>query len=150
MMKQSVQELDIGGVRNPDTIYRPVPGYVDLYSGLDGSIVQGGVGLLDQKEHRGSRGPKTPGYSYVRVSGKTLKAHQLVAAAFLGLCPPGLEIRHTDGPQGHPYSPENTYVYFDGEYEKRHCRTCRKRVWRERDAKRKLARMNVKRSDQQQ
>lgn len=37
------------------------------------------------------------GYPRVRVNGKNYTVHRLVAAAFLGPCPEGMEVRHLDG-----------------------------------------------------
>lgn len=48
---------------------------------------------------------KRDGYGYVDfcVNGhrRCLKVHQLVAAAFKGLCPAGMEVRHKDGVKSH-------------------------------------------------
>ena len=81
----------------PVTMHRPVPDYDDLYAGMDGSLVEAGRGELVQHEAKKKRGPKTRGYFDVRVGGRSLKVHQLVAAAFLGPCPPGMEVRHANG-----------------------------------------------------
>jgi hypothetical protein len=132
-------------------IYRPVPGYDDLYAGMDGTIISGMRGELIPK-------PAANGYLrvYVPKRGKK-KVHQLVAAAFLGPRPPGMVTRHADGikehvalsnlcygtnkdnsqdavrhgtifnskktecPQGHEYTPENVYITPAGT---RHCRIC--------------------------
>lgn len=153
------------------TLYRPVPGYTDLYAGMDGTIVHGGTGRpLAQSCHSAS------GYWRVHVPeiGKR-KVHQLVAAAFLGQRPEGLETRHSDGvkshngignlcygtrkdnaqdcvrhgslpnthktecPQGHPYTPENTYTYDGG----RRCRRCTYEQIKEREKEsRRIAKQN--------
>lgn len=79
-------------------LHRPVPGYSDLYADIDGGIVQSGVGALEQKEHRGKRAKHTAGYSTVYVKGAgTREVHPLVAAAFLGAIPPGMQVRHMNG-----------------------------------------------------
>lgn len=138
------------------TIYRPVPGYVDLYAGTDGSIIHGGKGRELKQT------PQGRGYLKVRIPNiKQELSHRLVAAAFLGPCPEGMEVRHGDGvrdnnqignlcygtvrdnaqdamrhgthqgavmsaktecPEGHQYSPENTYI--NPSTGGRHCRTC--------------------------
>jgi len=79
------------------TIYRPVPGYTDLYAGMDGTIVHGERGVLKQKSPAG-----TGGYPHVHFPAPhggttTIKVYRLVAAAFLGPKEPGLCVRHTDG-----------------------------------------------------
>jgi hypothetical protein len=43
--------------------------------------------------------PDKDGYLRVSIGGKRLAVHQLVAAAFLGPCPPGQEVRHLRGQQ---------------------------------------------------
>lgn len=158
-------------------ITRPVPGYTDLYAGMDGSLVHGEKGQLEQKI-----GPK--GYWYVSIPGVrgTVESHRLVAAAFLGPRPKGVVTRHGEGgkldnsignlcygtqrqniqdaidegrgcavfhaaktecPQGHEYTPENTYVHVgkDG-YTRRHCRVCRANKIRQRDKLRRMAKGN--------
>ena len=72
-------------------IYRPVPGYADLYAGMDGSIVHGGKGReLKQTLRR-------DGYLVVRVPNiKQELVHRLVTAAFLGPCPQDMQVRHGD------------------------------------------------------
>lgn len=138
------------------TLYRPVPGYDDLYAGMDASIVKAGYGELKQKI-----GPK--GYLYVCIPGirGSHESHRLIASAYLGPREKGVEVRHGEGgkldntpgnfcygthqqnmqdairdgrhaavhnlaktecPQGHGYTPENTYIDARGS---RHCRTCR-------------------------
>lgn len=144
-----------------DTIFRPVPDYPDLYAGMDGTIVHGGKGELAQKVYGG----RSHQYLEVHIPGTGVKmtmVHVLVAAAFLGPRPDGMQVRHADGdrfnnhlsnlcygtskdntddairhgthtslinkqkthcPQGHEYTPENTYTPPGTCY--RGCRTCR-------------------------
>lgn len=37
------------------------------------------------------------GYKVTTVNGKTVRVHRLVAAAFIGPCPDGFQVRHLDG-----------------------------------------------------
>lgn len=88
--------------------WRPIAGYVGAYEVSD----LGRVRSLDRKVFAGpsrerlSRGrvlsAYTGGrYSKVRLTvdtnGSTKNVHALVAAAFLGDCPPGLVVRHING-----------------------------------------------------
>jgi len=41
--------------------------------------------------------PTKTGYHTVKLNGKTYLVHRLVAAAFIGPCPDGLQVRHLDG-----------------------------------------------------
>lgn len=75
----------------PNTIYRPVPGYDDLYASLEGDIVKAGYGSLKQKV--GSRGYLELNIPKVGMA----NSHVLVAAAFLGPRPNGIVVRHGDG-----------------------------------------------------
>lgn len=71
------------------TIYRPVPGYEDLYAGLDSTIVHATKGLLEQKMHKGK------GYLYVTIPGHaSVHVHRIMAATFLGVRPLGMVTRH--------------------------------------------------------
>lgn len=79
-------------------IYRPVPGYDDLYAGMDGTIIHGEKGNLRQKV----AGQGYRGYHHVSIpapcGGLTVaKVYRLVAAAFLGPQPPGMHVRHING-----------------------------------------------------
>lgn len=78
-------------------IYRPVPGYADLYAGMDGTIVCGWRGTLEPKVHKRSK------YLYVCVPrikgvrrGGYKNVHVLVAEAFYGPRPKDIQIRHGD------------------------------------------------------
>lgn len=80
-------------------IYRPIPGLPDRYISMDGDVVSGLVGRsLVQRPGRG-------GYPCVRVriDGRDTRryVHVLMAAAYLGERPPGMETRHSDGDRQH-------------------------------------------------
>lgn len=69
-------------------LFRPVPGYTDLYAGMDATIVHAERGVLRKRID-----PK--GYHYVYVSGVgTRFVHQLMAHAYLGPQPKGIQVRH--------------------------------------------------------
>lgn len=74
------------------TIYRPVPGYTDLYAGMDGTIIHAERGKLEQKIW------KNKGYQYVNIPGHgAQRVYSLMAAAYLGPRPEGAHVRHADG-----------------------------------------------------
>jgi hypothetical protein len=83
------------------TEWRPIPGYESNYHVSDG----GQVKSLPRNTTRGGilrpAPSKQPGYPSVVLwrDGKqrTFKVHQLVAAAFLGPRPDGMEVRHLNG-----------------------------------------------------
>jgi hypothetical protein len=128
----------------PNTIYRPVPGYDDLYAGSDGSIVHGGKG----RELKQTR--QNNGYLKVHIPNqKQVLVHRLVAAAtnnqIGNLCYGTTRdnaqdaMRHgthqgvkmlekTECPQGHPYSDENTYM--NPNTGRRYCRICQRSAYK--------------------
>lgn len=160
-------------------IYRPVPGFLDLYAGIDGTIITGrrGIKLKQTPTHNG----------YLRVSTRTGPrfVHRLVAAAFLGPRLEDMQVRHGDGdrtnnnlmnlcygtpadnaqdsvamgthigcimraktecPQGHPYTPENTYIAPRTGF--RQCRICRAVYAKTAETKRdRAAQMRAKRAE---
>ena len=83
--------------------WRPVVGHEGRYEVSNLGRVksfwnQGGRGKsrrLEPKILVQSRGHC--GYPVVWLKGKTLLVHRIVAAAFLGPCPPGLQVRHLNG-----------------------------------------------------
>lgn len=78
------------------TVYRPVPGFTDLYAGTDGSIVKSGHGVLEPKLYANARYYKV--YTRCGRRGGTQFVHALVAAAFLGEPAEGMVVRHgSDG-----------------------------------------------------
>lgn len=71
-------------------LYRPVPGYADLYASMDGTIVLAGHGELTQRANK-------RGYLYVHIPGVgTRYVHSLVALAYLGVRPMNMQVRHGD------------------------------------------------------
>lgn len=79
------------------TIYRPVPGFVDLYAGMDGSIIHAERGQLKPKTSGGTKGYPQVHFPAPCGGTTTVKVYQLVAAAFLGEKPKGMCVRHADG-----------------------------------------------------
>lgn len=78
------------------TVYRPVPGFVDLYAGMDSSIVHAERGELEQKLYRNSR------YLQVIVPNHGQQSvHVLMAAAYLGKRETGMQVRHGDDIKTH-------------------------------------------------
>ncbi len=82
------------------TKWLPVVGYEDLYRVSD----EGQVWSMPRPTTRGGllkRYPDRHGYWWVTLTKggvqKRHPVHQLVAAAFIGPCPPGQEVRHDDG-----------------------------------------------------
>jgi hypothetical protein len=86
----------------------PVIGYEGYYEGSD----LGRVRSLRRRTASGFRGGRTlkarpnpkSGHLQVHLSVANIRTtkyvHQLVAAAFIGKCPPGREVRHLDGDTG--------------------------------------------------
>lgn len=96
-----------------DEIWKDVVGYEGLYQvsdmgrvrSLDRVVTLNRWGRTDYKHIKGimlKLNPTTAGYSSVRLCGRTPKAkhalvHILVAAAFIGPCPPKHEVNHKWG-----------------------------------------------------
>lgn len=89
--------------------WRAVPGYEGLYevSSL------GRVRSLDRYVPWGTKRAfwrgrllkptvSGTGYLYIGLAGRTDTVHRLVAAAFLGPCPPGKQVAHADGDRTNP------------------------------------------------
>lgn len=74
-------------------IYRPIVSYNDLYAGTDGSIIDGGRGC-ELKPSRHNMGYLQ---TYIPEIKRQKLTHRLIAEAFLGPCPAGMEVRHADG-----------------------------------------------------
>jgi hypothetical protein len=155
----------------PGEIWRPVVGYEGLYevSSLARvwSTYRNGTMLKTHPRKKGGYGELTLMRDGVQT---THLVHWLVAAAFLGPCPDGQEVRHLDGnagnsvvsnlaygdhstnirdsvrhgtqrntrkeecPQGHEYTPENTYSWPNKKTGRpeRHCRICKRDQMNER------------------
>lgn len=80
--------------------WRPIRGYEGYYEVSD----EGDVRSTRRKGSRGavlSAGTTKNGYKLVSLwrdgKGTSCNVHRLVAAAFIGECPTGLEVRHLDG-----------------------------------------------------
>jgi hypothetical protein len=85
---------------NDGARWLPIAGYEDLYEVSDA----GQVWSAPRATTRGGllrRNPNHLGYLYVTLTRcgvqRRLAVHRLVAAAFLGPCPEGQEVRHLDG-----------------------------------------------------
>lgn len=81
-------------------LYRPVPGYVDLYASMGGTIVLAGHGELTQRSHNG--------YPYVCIPAPcggttTVRVYRLMAAAYLGEQRSGMNVRHADDVKSNSY-----------------------------------------------
>lgn len=93
-------------------VWKPVPGYEGLYEVSN----KGRIRSLDQtisyvKKGRILRpGRSSNGYPSVVLSGrKSRTLHSVVAAAFHGPCPLGMQIRHLDGNRGNASSDNLKY-----------------------------------------
>jgi hypothetical protein len=92
------------GVMTPETEeWRPVPGYEGHYEASD----QGGVRNVKRAVPRVMLAKALRnGYPVVSLwianQGKVHYVHRLVAAAFLGACPAGQEVRHLDDNKADP------------------------------------------------
>ena len=95
-----------------NTIWKDIPGYEGMYQ----ASIYGEIRSLDRKNVRKSKGGKIYNHS---IRGKILQAgrycksghlsvvlgrgtngrpvHQLICLTFIGQCPEGLEVLHTDG-----------------------------------------------------
>lgn len=88
--------------------WRPVVGYEGRYEVSDLGRVRSSLpcrGLPVPRLLRSN--PNAEGYLCVSLyqegsSQRTSRVHRLVAAAFLGPCPPGQEVRHRDGDRRNP------------------------------------------------
>jgi hypothetical protein len=83
---------------DPELTWLPVPGFEGRYWVSSSGLVQGADGRL-RRQHRSAKG-----YWRVHLSDggrqRTHNVHRLVAAAFLGPCPPGLVVCHGPGGPG--------------------------------------------------
>jgi HNH endonuclease/NUMOD4 motif len=81
--------------------WRPVVGYEGLYEVSDRGDVRRAAAGKGARAGRVLRGQWDGGYRRVTLYGAGRRrahgVHQLVAAAFIGPCPPGLEVNYRDG-----------------------------------------------------
>lgn len=69
---------------------KEVPGFPGFTVTSDGVVSREGAHVRQRISTPG-------GYPYVRAGGKNVTVHRMVALAFLGPRPPGLDINHVDG-----------------------------------------------------
>lgn len=77
--------------------WKPIAGYEGKYEISDLGRVKSLVRHGDTNSRILKPVLRKSGHLQVSLSGKTRKVHQLVAVAFLGPCPDGMEICHKDG-----------------------------------------------------
>jgi hypothetical protein len=95
--------------QTPSAVWKPIPGYEGLYSVSDrGEVRNDRSGRILQHNVR------TQYYPNVMLckggQTKRLKVHRLVALAFIGPNPKGLEINHKDGDRLNPHADNLEYV----------------------------------------
>ena len=84
-------------------IWKPIPGYPSFEASSEGRIrrARGGHTPNSPAGKIVNQKPKTKGYLYVMLyehgRRNTLRAHRLIASAFLGPCPEGLQVSHLNG-----------------------------------------------------
>src|SRR5690606_10969075 len=90
-------------------VWAPVPGYEGMYDvSADGRVMRAkhitgattGRVLKPDVNHRGYHKVRLFDGRGIRTS-KVHSVHRLVAAAFLGPCPPGHQVNHKDADKGH-------------------------------------------------
>jgi hypothetical protein len=88
--------LDSGNFSSEE--WRPVVGWPAYEVSSEGRVkrVLPGRGVRETGGVLRS-GADSGGYQVVSVSGVTKRVHRLVAAAFIGPCPPGFQVNHVDG-----------------------------------------------------
>lgn len=81
--------------------WRPVAGYEGYYEVSSDGQVRSAMRRKGSKGGVLKAGTTKAGYKLVSLwrdgKGLSCNVHRLVAAAFLGPCPPGMEVRHLDG-----------------------------------------------------
>jgi hypothetical protein len=88
--------------------FKPVPGCPGYFANKDGDILTFKI----HKQVRKCKSPKHyPRFSVTKNGRKTtVGIHQAVALAFLGPCPPGMEVAHMDGNRHNPKLENLKYV----------------------------------------
>lgn len=85
---------------SPDSI-RPIPGCSGYLVSVRGDVYSccrpSKTARIGKRWHLLKHVPNPWGYPTVNVAGRCRPVHKLVAEAFLGPCPEGLECRHLDG-----------------------------------------------------
>jgi hypothetical protein len=81
--------------------WRPVEGFEGYYEVCSDGQVRSAMRRQGSKGAVLKAGTNKAGYKLVSLwrdgKGRSCNVHRLVAAAFLGPCPPGMEVRHMDG-----------------------------------------------------
>jgi hypothetical protein len=99
--------------------WRPVIGYDGVYEVSDfGRVKRIAPAYCNASQVRIMRPWLITGYPAVELyrsgKGKTHMVHRLVAAAFLGICPPRHEVNHLDGNRSNPALPNLEYTTHAG------------------------------------
>lgn len=109
MTKSRCPSSDRACCRDLAEVWAPVPGYEGMYDvSADGRVMRvkhitgatPGRVLKPDVNHRGYHKVRLFDGRGIRTS-KVHSVHRLVAAAFLGPCPPGHQVNHKDADKGH-------------------------------------------------
>lgn len=113
-----------------DEEWRDIPNWEGLYQASN----QGRIRRLESKDCRGNRIAQhmlTPainkhrGYSYVTLAqnrtSKSYQVHRLIALAFMGPCPSGMQVNHVDGNKTN--NAANNLEYVTGKRNVEHARS---------------------------
>lgn len=88
----------------------PIPGFPLMFASADGEIFSARRGRV----RRMSQHLDAFGYPKLKAYGKVRYAHRLIAAAFHGECPDGMEVNHIDGDKANN-TPSNLEYVTRGE-----------------------------------